>query len=448
MLYRLHNDILIVGLLTICFLAALSSGKAFSLITPFTVVAYLTQLLLLMSFSRDMNASYSDKTMFVTVLVYGLVLSLLTIILAHYYNGDKFLFEDPDAVFYYKEGIKSADIGLIENAARIIRLYDFDDWGALLVSCFLMYFIPSPFFMNAFYVFIGAVSAVFLYRIGKYFMPEVYAFLASLAYSTSSYLILFHCTFLKESFFVFLVISAIYYFYRSIEDKNHLALIMVFFSVFSVFFYRPPLVAFFMMAYIAYYAITQRGTALSVFMYIMIAIGMVGSIAFMQSQVETYTEGGNTDELLLENGSANYSGGFNFFVGWFVAFLGPFPTLFPMEGADPKLINFFGAGLTYKAFIAIPFWVGLYWAIKRFEVVMIPMVVFAMAEILAAAYILASFELRKVLLHVPFMYIMSFYGLYQLENNKVNKTFVRYLTFSYFAFAIGVLVLWNLIRVK
>lgn len=448
MLYKLHNNIFIVGLLTIGIIAAMSSGNVFSLITPYTIIAYITQLLLLLSFSRDDNAHYSDTALFITVLVYGFLLSLLTIMVAHYYNGDKFLFEDPDAVFYYKEGIKSANIGLVENASRIIRMYDFDDWGALLVSCVLMYFIPSAYFMNAFYVLIGAVSAVLLYRIGKYFMPETYAFLASLAYSTSSYLILFHCTFLKESFFVFLVICAIYYFYKSIADGNHMALFMVFLSVFSIFFYRPPLVAFFLMAYIAYYAITQRGTAVSVFLYMMIAIGLVGSVAFMQSQVDSYTEGGNTEELLLENGSANYSGGFNFFVGWFVALFGPFPSLFPTGVADPKLINFFGAGLTYKAFLAIPFWVGLYWAVRRFEVIMIPMIVFAMAEILAAAYVLASFELRKVVLHVPFMYILSFYGLYQIENNKVSKTFKQYLTFSYFAFAIGVLVLWNLIRVK
>lgn len=448
MLYRLHNSILIIGLMTISFMAAMSSGNVFSLITPYTIFAYVTQLLLIISFSRDENASYSDKTLFFVVLVYGLLLSLLTIIVAHYYNGEKFLFEDPDAVFYYQEGIKSADIGIIENAKRIIRLYDFDDWGALLVSCVLMYIIPSAYFMNAFYVLIGAVSAVMLYRIGKYFMPETYAFLASLAYSTSSYLILFHCTFLKESFFVFLVISAIYFFYKSIKDGNHLALFLVLLSVFCIFFYRPPLVAFFMMAYVAYYAVTLRGSAISVFLYMAIAVALVASIAFMQSQVDSYTEGGNTDELLLENGSANYSGGFNFFVGWFVAFLGPFPSLFPVEAADPKLINFFGAGLTYKAFLAIPFLVGVYWAIRRFEVVMIPMVVFMMVEILAAAYVLASFELRKVLLHVPFMYIMSFYGLYQIENNEVSKSLKHYLTFFYFAFAIGVLILWNLIRVR
>ena len=447
MLYRLHYNILIVGLLTIGCLAAKSSGNVFSLITPFTVVAFVTQLLLLMSFSRDENASYSDKTLFITVFFYNLLLGLLTIIVAHYY-GDEFLFEDPDAVFYYKQGIKSADIGFIENAKRIINTFGFDDWGALLVSSVLMYIIPSAYFMNAFYVFIGAVSAVMLYRIGKYFMPDTYAFLASLAYSTSSFIVLFHCTYLKESFFVFLVISAIYYFYKSIEDGNHMALFLVFLCLFSILFFRPPLVAFFMIAFVSYYAVTQRGSAISVFLYMAIAVTLVASIAFMQTQIDHYTEGGNTDALLAENGSANYSGGFNVFVGWFVAFLGPFPTLFPRGIEDPRLIHFYGAGLTYKAFLALPLWVGVYWAVKRFEVVMIPLIAFTVVEILATGFILASFELRKVLLHVPFMYVLSFYGLYQLEKNKVNQTFKHYLTFTYFALAIGILILWNLIRVK
>ena len=79
---------------------------------------------------------------------------------------------------------------------------------------------------------------------------------------------------------------------------------------------------------------------------------------------------------------------------------------------------------------------------------MIPLLAFTLLEILAAGYILASFELRKVLLHVPFMYVLSFYGLYQMENNNVSKALKHYLTFTYLVVAIGVLVLWNLIRVK
>lgn len=448
MLYRLHTNILIVGLLAIGFLAAMSSGNVLSLTTPFTLVAFVTQLLLLLSFSRDESASYSDKTLFTTVLVYDLLLGLLTIIVANFYNGEKFLFEDPDAVFYFKEGVRSVDIGLVENIERIIRNYGFDDWGALLLSSILMYIIPSAYFMNAFYVFIGAVTAVMLYRIGKYFMPEVYAFLASLAYSTSSFIVLFHCTFLKESFFVFLVICSIYFFCKSVHDGKHWALLPVMISLFGVFFFRPPLVAFLLVAFVFYYAVSQRGSAISVFLYMAIAIGLVASLAFLQSQVEHYTEGGNSDALLAENGSANYSGGFNVFVGWFVAFLGPFPTLFPKGTEDPRLIHFYGAGLTYKAFMALPIWAGVYWAIKRLEVVMIPLLAFTLLEILAAGYILASFELRKVLLHVPFMYVLSFYGLYQMENNNVSKALKHYLTFTYFVVAIGVLVLWNLIRVK
>lgn len=448
MLYRLQYNILIVGLMAIAFFTAMSSGNVFCLITPFTVVAFVTQLALLLSFSRDENASYSDKTLFITVFIYDLLLGLLTIIIAHYYNGDKFLFEDPDAVFYYNEGLKSADIGLAENAERIINRFSFDDWGALLVSSVLMYLIPSEYFMNVFYIFISATSAVFLYRIGKYFMPEIYAFLASLAYCTSSFVVLFNCTYLKETFFVFLVISSIYFFLKSIADGNHMSLFMVFLCLFSILFFRPPLVAFLLVAFVSYYAITQRGSAISIFLYMAIALAMVASVAFMQTQIDHYTEGGDAEAVLAENGSANYSGGFNVFVGWFVACLGPFPTLFPKGTEDPRLIHFYGAGLTYKVFLSLPIWAGVYWAVKRFEVVMIPLIVFTLVEILAVGYIMASFELRKVILHVPFMYVLSYYGLYQLENNNINKTFKHYLNISYFVLAIGILILWNLIKVK
>lgn len=302
--------------------------------------------------------------------------------------------------------------------------------------------------MTIFYLLIGAITAVLLYRIGKYFMPESYAFLSALAYSTSSYVIMFHCTFLKESMFVFLVVCVIYFFNKSISDGDHKALLAVFVFIILILFYRPPLIAFLLVAIGTYYAITQRGKAVSVFLYGMIAVALVASLAFMQSQMDHYTEGGNTDELLAENGSQNYSGGFNYFVGWFVSFFGPFPTLFPLVSLGPRNMNFYGAGLVHKLFMALPLWIGVFYAVKRFNLQIIPLLVFTLVEMAATGFIMASFELRKVLLHVPFTYIITFYGIYQFENSEVSEGNKRLLEFAGYALTIGILFLWNVIRVK
>lgn len=449
MLYRLHNNIFIVGLLTLGFLIVMSASRALCAITPFTVFAFTTQVMLLIWFSREESSHFSEEELFFTVLIYTSILGGLLIVLSYfYYGGEQFLFEDPDAVLYYKEGLRTIDLGCLENANRIVTKFTFDDWCALLFSNFLLSLIPSFFFMNVLYFFIGAFTSVLLFKIGKSIMPESYAFLAALAYGSSSYLVMFHCTYLKETYFVLFVVSAIYYFNEMIKNERQGDIFGVFVFSFLIVFLRPPVVAFLIMSFTAYYAVTKRGRAVSVFLYGVIVIGLVVSMAFLQNQMDHYTEGGDTDELLAENGSKNYSGGFNYFVAWFTTFAGPFPTLFPLASLGPRNMNFYGAGLLYKLFTIIPLWTGVFYAVKQFKVQMIPMVVFTLIEMAATGYIMASFELRKVLLHIPFTYIIAFYGLYQLEKNEVSERTKHLLEFAGYILAIGILVLWNVIRVK
>lgn len=448
MLYRLHNNILIVGVLTLCFLVILSSGRALCAITPFTMFAFITQMSLLLWFSHEDVNYYSEKDLFLVVLIYSFLTAGLIIVISNFFLGEEFLWEDPDGVFYYKEGLRSLDLGLGENVIRIISRFGFDDWGALILSAFMMYVIPSCYFMNALHILTGAISSVLLFRIGKHFMGEKYAFLAGLAYGTSSYVTMFHCTYLKESVFTFLVICAMYNFYRAVADKRNGSLFVAFLFLFIMAFYRPAVVAFLMVGFVGYYAVTQHGSALSLFLYGMIAVGLVASMAFLQSQMDHYTEGGNTDELLAENGSANYSGGFNYFVGWFASLFGPFPTLFPNDSLGPRNMNYYGAGLLYKLFLVVPLWTGVYCSVKRFNVIMIPILGFTIVEMAASAYVMASFELRKVMLHMPFIYLVAFYGLYCLEKDKIGERYRQVTEIACHVFVIGILVLWNVIKVK
>ncbi len=449
MLYRLHNNIFIIGVLTFGLLALLSKGRAFSAITPFTIFAFVTQIAMIIWFSRNERIYYSEKTLFILVLIYSILLGGLIISMSYFfYGGEKFLFEDPDALFYYKEGLKTKYLGFIENANRMLSTYEFDDCGALLFNNFMLSIIPSSFFVNFVHLVIGAITAVLLFRIGRYIMPDKYAFLSALAYSTSSYIMMFHCTLLKESLFVFFVTCTMYFFYKSIADGNHVALLGVFVFLTINISFRPAVVLFLAVAFFAYYAIAKRGSAISIFLYGIIAVSLVASLAFMQSQVDHYTEGGDSEMLLAENGSGNYSGGFNFFVGWFSALFGPFPTLFPAVSSGLRNINFYGAGLTYKLFLVVPLWTGIYYVIKRFDILMVPIVIFVLTEMAATGFIMASFELRKVLLHIPFTYIVVFYGLYHFEKSKVNQSYKCLFEFVGSVLAIGILLLWNVIKVK
>ncbi len=446
MLYKLHNTIFIVELLLFALLAVLASNRSFCAMTVGTIVAFASQVFLLIYFSQNKESLHTDWVLFLTVLVYYVLIGSLFMYISYFYDGDTFMLNKIDAWFYYQEGMKSTDLGFGENAGRIIRRFEADDWGALLTSAFLMSLVPVKEFANAIYMLCGAISVVMIYRMGRHFMPTVYAFEAALAYGTSSFMVFFHCAYLKESMFVFYVISAMYFFFRAAVENKYLSFIGAVICTAIVVFYRPAVAAFLMISFLGYYAITKRGTAFSLFLYVMIAGALAVSMVFLQDQVDKYAS--DSDAILFESSSSNYSGSVNFIVGWFVGLLGPFPTLFPMEKIGPELTNFYGAGLTYRMFLAIPFWIGVLFTIRRRNFDMIPILAFVLVEMLASTYVLASFELRKVILHVPFMFILSFYGLYQMEMSKKMVPFKQLVSLAGYALTVGVLIVWNVFRVK
>jgi len=443
MLYKFHNDIIIVGLLTMLFAAFFVGGRAYCLMTLVTVLSFLTQMCLLLYFSRSEDKNFSSKTLFLTTYMYSVVLGTIYMMVSYYYEGDTFMFSKSDAIFYYENSMRAADKGFIPNAKYFMDREPYDDWGALFFDSFLMYILPSKLFLNAIYMLTGAISSVMLFRISRHIMPDVYALCGALAYSTSSYLIFFHCTFLKESVFVFFVICAMYYFYKAIMENSFMSYLYVILLIGVLVFFRPAVAAMIVAAIFAYYAIAKNGHAISLFLYLGVVIIFAGATKFMIESFDHYS-GGSMDKMIDYGAQQNsYSGGFNYFVSLFGAIFGPFPTLFPKTEGTPITINFYGAGLTIRQFLMIPFWIGAYYAIKQKNIYLIPVLVFNLFELLATGIMMASLELRKVMPHIPLMYIFSSYGLYQWHKNRLSE---RWLRICINSLSIGILMLWVVFR--
>ena len=442
MLYKLHTNIFIVGFLAFGFIFAMTYQRSFILMSVVPFVAFVTQMALLLHYSKDDHTDYSEHSLFYTVLIYTFLLSTFFMLISIYYDDDTFLFSKADAMFYYRESIQVTDLGLVENLKRIVNKFESDDWGSLMFDTFVLYIYPSKLLVNAIYTLLGVISSIFIYRMGKPFMPEKYAFLAALAYSTSSYMGFFNSSFLKESLFVFLVVSTLYSQHKAIEEQSGRGLIGVAFFVFLIFFFRPAVSAFIVVSIFVYYGIVKRRHAISFFLFLGAAGGLVISLALMQQLFDSYAKGGDLDVVIAETNNGSYSSGFNYFVSFFGAFLGPFPSIFP-KIAGPSYLEFLGAGLVYKLFMAFPFWIGVYYIVKNQQFGMFPFLLFVLIEMLLTGAVCASLELRKVMLHVPFMYIVSFYGLYHI--------FTRFRTaipaiFISFIFTVCVVFLWNVVK--
>lgn len=419
--------------------------RSFSLMTLGVVICFVTQVGLLLYFSREDENTYSVKTLFCTVLIYTTLMGCLLMGISYFYDGDTFMFSKSDALWYYEHSMKFAELGPEKGIKYITQIAAYDDWGALILDGFLMYIIPTKFLLNAVYMVLGACSSVLLFKIGRHYMPDAYAFLAALGYSTSSFMLFFNCTFLKEPAFVFFVISAVYFQYKSIINQSRASMLGVLLCIIIILFFRPAVAAMLVVSIFAYYGIVLKRRAVSIFIYAAAIVIFVVALKSMQEIVERNTLGGDIDAVVADSNNAAYSSSFNYFMSFFAAFLGPFPALFNPSAGNPTTMVFLGAGLSYRLFLMFPFWYGVYMAFKNNAIEFLPLVVFIFFEMFATGYVCASLELRKVILHVPFMYILSFYGLYQFF--KSNR-FMRFPALVNFTFAVAVLILWNVIRVK
>lgn len=443
MLYKHHNNIFIYGLLSMGMIACITNQRSFDLMAVGTFWAFISQMGLLLFFAKEEERDYSEKTLFVTVLTYSILLGSVFMSLSEYYEGDTFMMTKKDAMLYFKESMRAYQVGFWENMKYIIKTYDFDDWGAFTYDSFLMSIIPSKFFLNFSYMVAGAISSVLLFRIGSHYMPVSHAFVGAMAYGTSSFLVMLNCTFLKEPMFVFFIICAMYNLSRGMHQESNYAYLLALFFLCIIFFFRPAVAVFLIMSFGIYVAVKQHGSALSFFFYLAAAAMLLVSIKYMMDLTDRYS--GSYDEKMAESGNDKaYSGGFNIFVNIFGGFFGPFPTLFTKHEA-PSTIQYYGAGLTYRLFMIFPFLGGLFLVLKNKVKELLPITIFILVEMLVTGIVAASLELRKVMPHIPLTYIVSFYGLSQWQKSKILQRIPYSLICSV---AIGIMFLWSVIKAK
>ena len=424
-------------------IACLTNQRSFDMMAVGTILAFVSQMALLLYFARDKEQGYSELALFVIVLTYSILLGIIFMSLSEYFEGDTFMMSKNDAMLYFKGSMRAHVVGFVENVKHIMRIKSFDDWGAYTYVSFLMSIIPSKFFLNFSYMVTGAISSVLLFRIGRHYMAVPYAFVSAMAYGTSSFLIMLHCTFLKESLFVFFIICTMYNLCRGMHQESNYAYPKALFFIGILFFFRPAVALFIIMSFGLYIAAKQHGSAISLLFYLAAAVGLVVSIKYMIDIADRYTS--SYDVKAAESGNDKaYSGGFNFFVNIFGGFFGPFPTLFTKH-ETPSPLQFYGAGLTYRLFMIFPFLGGLYLVFKNKVLEMFPITIFILVEMLATGMVAASLELRKVMPHIPFTYIVSFYGLSQWRESKILQRIPYFLICSV---AIGILFLWNVIKAK
>lgn len=398
--------------------------------------------------SEGLHPLFDDRTSLIfTTLLYGFLVVAAYKWLSFAVMENFYVFSEADSFTYHTESLVMSQLSFVEAFTYLTDYYYFDDWGAFIVTTTLYKIIESQLIVNAFYVVLGTLTAVRLYDLAGLFVTKKYAFIVSLLYSLSSYTLFFHATSLKESIMVFLTVSFFYYYYRFLQNNLGIMLFFALGMATLMLFFRPAISMLLAGAGIIGFLLQNRHNRSSVFLVLVMMIVVVVFFGGFQSAVDKYTMSGDLDRVIdSKDAQGAIKGGgllFNYVVIFLGQTLGPFPTFSP--DASLKLA-LWAPGLLVRVLLFLPFWLGVGFILKNRLYQLFPIVLFVTFEMFSLIVIMEGLELRKGMPHMPFIYLIAFWFIDQLQRNSDSYSqayFTRLIHYSMVG-ALAFILLYNL----
>jgi hypothetical protein len=380
------------------------------------------------------------------ILSYSLLYIVTYNIISYEYNQNYFVFSEIDAVRYHIESFQMSSRSIINGINIFLSRYTYEDLGVVLVISMLYKIYASNLIVNLLYFALSLLSSVGLFNIGKQLMPGKYAFLASLSFSISSYFLWFNTSGLKESIMIFLVIYSFMQYYRFLQYRKNSHLLFMALFLAPLMLFRPAVLFLILGAVLMGSLMNHRRTKTNIFSIIILLMVLSIGSTYVSALYDKFFGGGFAYMIYTKEvtGMVIRSLSFTYFVNIMAGLIGPLPTLSP---TIKPVLSFYAPGLIYKTLISIPFLFGVYQIFNRKIVSYYPIAAFVVLEILSLIFILEGLELRKSLIHFPFIYLIAFgYIGFNTDTRRLNissmKRFKNVLNLSF----LGVFILmlfWN-----
>ncbi|SFV70606.1 hypothetical protein MNB_SV-13-1005 [hydrothermal vent metagenome] len=414
-------------------------------INLFALLSFIVYFLMLKLNITMPIKSYSNRV--AVIFIYTLIAVFMQNFISYFYNDNYFMFSDSDAMLYHTKAIKMVSMPSLNSAIDYyLTDMDTDDLGMVLVLYPLYHIVQSNLILNFFYLFVNMITALSIFKIAKNFMTEKYAFLSSVAYSLSSFVLLFNSTGLKESFMVMLTLLAFDFYYRFIKSKNIIYLISSIFFIASLMLFRPAVSVMIIgaigLGLLFSGQVGGRIRAISLLMFISMFV-LFGDSIF--AEIDDYTAGGIDGLIYARTIQGSIIGGlpFTYAVNILSQTIGPIPTII---SSKKVLTMFYTSGLIYRVLLSFPFWLGVIYIYKRKIYELYPLILFVIMEMIALAFLMDGLELRIAMPHIPIVFILAFWFLDRYDKGviKIEKQ-KRFRRFFYISMSILVLLIfyWN-----
>jgi len=430
-------------LLYLTLLPGISGDYLFiNLFALFSFISYFGMLEL----NRTMRVeSYTNKYLIVEVFLYALFFVFMENLISYFYTDNFFVFSDSDAVFYHDSIVEIIDMPFIDGMKHYLKRMDFDDLGMILVLYPLYSISESNLMLNAFYVIVGVVMAVSMFSLSRNFMTKKYAFLSSLSFSISSFILFFHAIGLKESFMVALVILSFDFYYKFATKKTILNLIFSLMFIGMLMLFRPAVSAMIIGAIGLGTLFSQKGgVGIKIVSFLIFAFLIIIGDSIL-AEIDKYTTGGFDTLMEAREVQGMIIGGipFTYAVNILSQSVGPLPTVI----SDTKILTMlYTSGLIYRVLLAFPFWFGVIFIFKSKYSKLYPLIIFIVIEMVALIFLMDGLELRKALPHIPMVFVIAFWFLNQYDTKQIQfKNVKRFEWFFNFSLLILTLLMfyWN-----
>jgi hypothetical protein len=348
-------------------------------------------------------------------------------VLSFIHNGNFFVFSENDASLYQRMGQGLNFFGDFQQTwSTITKYYAYNDWGMMVFSGIIYSIFNHPLFLNFINFLLGVVIAKSMFSIAIQFMPKKYAFLAAFTFATSSYLMWFHSSGLKESVMITLIIMAFNYYYKLLNKRSPKHFILIVILLTLILFFRPA-VSFLILASFAGHILflVKDGILKILAGSLVVALIFFSSSSLIEQRNQFF--GGESINELVENREKQgmIKGGvtFTYAVNTLSSLIGPLPTIYPKFSKG--MLPLFSSGLIFRNLAGIFFLFGIYYVFKRKAIVLFPLVFYYLMEATSLTIILEGLELRKSLPHFFAIYLVIFWMLFSLETKLINKDLVK-----------------------
>lgn len=389
------------------------------------------------------NSFFRKRNLALIVFTVSIAETTLFVLLSYYINDDFFVFSKADALLYYRESMKMAEMSFIDSYNYYVDVLNFgtDDIGAFFSISTIFRIIPSQLFLYFCYCIVGTISSLMLFDISRNFMPRRYAFLSALSFSSASFILTFQSTCTKETVMLACIIASFYYFSTYTRKKRikDLCLTLVFCSL--ILFFRVPTALLLVFSLgLTWVLLYMKGpAAIALIVVFVLAIGSTSLFSFTYNR---YLRGGDT-ELIMERKNRLAGGGgiVNQLADPVAALTGPFPSIHIKEIKKTPL---YASGLLYRFLLSAPFFLGAYFIIKNRYIKMYPFVIFFLINAIGVSISVKGLEARLSMPHLSMMYIVAFWFLAKYDYDQFAWKISPQLIYGYFIGIFGLCLLWNL----